>query len=82
MWDEVGQALSHSMTKMLSQFASLLPGILALMTALVVSAADRLGFCGDSAAVADRFRFRPQSCAMGLPGAGEVVAVLQSDACW
>jgi hypothetical protein len=38
MWDEVGQALSHSMTKMLSQVASLLPGIVALMTALLVSA--------------------------------------------
>src|SRR5580700_917838 len=37
MWDEVEQALSHSMTKMLSQLASLLPGIVALMTALVVS---------------------------------------------
>ena len=38
MWDEVGQALSDSMTKMLSQAASLLPGIVALMTALLVSA--------------------------------------------
>jgi hypothetical protein len=38
MWDEVGQALSQSMTKMLSQLASLLPGIVALLTALVVSA--------------------------------------------
>ena len=38
MWDEVGQALRLSMTKMLSQLASLLPGIVALMTALIVSA--------------------------------------------
>jgi hypothetical protein len=38
MWDEVGQALNQSMTKMLSQIASLLPGIVALMTALLVSA--------------------------------------------
>ena len=37
MWDEVGQALRLSMTKMLSQLASLLPGIAALMTALLVS---------------------------------------------
>jgi hypothetical protein len=37
MWDEVEQSLSHSMTRMLSQLASLLPGIVALMTALVVS---------------------------------------------
>ena len=38
MWDQVGQALSHSMTKMLSQLASLVPGIVALVTALFVSA--------------------------------------------
>ena len=37
MWNEVEQALSQSMTKMLSQLASLLPGIVALMTALFVS---------------------------------------------
>ena len=38
MWDEVGQALKVSMTKMLSQLASLLPGIVALTTALFVAA--------------------------------------------
>jgi Mechanosensitive ion channel, conserved TM helix len=38
MWDQVGQALSHSMTRMLSQVASLLPGIVALFAALLVSA--------------------------------------------
>ena len=38
MWDQVGQALSHSMTRMLSQFAGLLPGIAALVVALLVSA--------------------------------------------
>jgi hypothetical protein len=38
MWDQVGQALRLSMTKMLSQVASLLPGILALLTALILSA--------------------------------------------
>jgi hypothetical protein len=38
MWDQVGQALSNSMTRMLSQAASLLPGILALITALLVAA--------------------------------------------
>jgi hypothetical protein len=38
MWDQVGQALSHSMTRMLSQLASLLPGIAALIAALFVSA--------------------------------------------
>jgi Conserved TM helix len=39
MWDQVGQALSHSMTTMLSRMASLLPGIAALVVALLVSAA-------------------------------------------
>lgn len=38
MWNEVGQSLSLSMTKMLDQFASLLPGVLALIAALLVSA--------------------------------------------
>jgi len=38
MWDQVGQALRLSMTKMLSQLASLLPGIVALLTALILSA--------------------------------------------
>ena len=37
MWDEVGQALRLSTIKMLSQLASLVPGIAALMTALLVS---------------------------------------------
>jgi hypothetical protein len=38
MWDEVGKALSHSMTRMLTQIAGLLPGVVALMAALVISA--------------------------------------------
>jgi hypothetical protein len=38
MWDEVGQALKVSMTKMLSQLVGLLPGIVALTTALFVAA--------------------------------------------
>ena len=37
MWDQVGQALSNSTTRMLSQAVSLLPGILALIIALLVS---------------------------------------------
>jgi hypothetical protein len=37
MWDQVGDALRLSMTKMLSQLASLLPGIVALLTALILS---------------------------------------------
>ncbi|HEY1760582.1 MAG TPA: hypothetical protein VGG72_34725 [Bryobacteraceae bacterium] len=38
MWNEVGESLRLSMTKMLDQFASLLPGVLALIAALVISA--------------------------------------------
>jgi hypothetical protein len=39
MWDQVGQALNASMVRVLSQFASLLPGLLALIVALLLSAA-------------------------------------------
>src|SRR5215472_1844066 len=38
MWDQVGKALNASMVRVLSQFASLLPGILALVVALLISA--------------------------------------------
>jgi hypothetical protein len=38
MWDQIGQALDYSMTRMLSQLASLLPGLVALIAALLVSA--------------------------------------------
>jgi len=38
MWEQVRQALSHSMIRMLSQLASLLPGIIALVAALLVAA--------------------------------------------
>lgn len=38
MWDQVGHALSHSMTGMLSRLASLLPGLVGLALALLISA--------------------------------------------
>src|SRR5258708_24538406 len=38
MWDQVGQALSSSMARMLSQLAGLLPGTVALIAALLISA--------------------------------------------
>jgi hypothetical protein len=38
MWNEVEQSLRLSTTKMLDQFANLLPGVMALIAALVVSA--------------------------------------------
>ena len=38
MWDQVGQALSTSMTSMLSKLAGLLPGTVALIAALLISA--------------------------------------------
>src|SRR5260370_30141715 len=38
MWDQVGQALSSSMTSMLSKLAGLLPGTVALIAALLISA--------------------------------------------
>src|SRR5579883_874262 len=39
MWEQVQQALSQSTTRVLSQFAGLLPGIVALFVVLIVSAA-------------------------------------------
>jgi hypothetical protein len=39
MWDQVGKALDASMVRVLSQFASLLPGLMALIAALLLSAA-------------------------------------------
>jgi len=54
MWDQVGQALSQSMNRMLSQMASLLPGVVALIAALLVSFCDRWAlalFCGDRSRV-------------------------------
>jgi hypothetical protein len=39
MWDQAEQALNQSMARMLSQFATLLPGIMALIAALLISAA-------------------------------------------
>jgi hypothetical protein len=38
MWDRAQQALMESMTRLLSQVASLLPGIVALVVALLISA--------------------------------------------
>ena len=38
MWEQVGQSLSGSMTRMLSHLASLLPGIIALIAAVLLSA--------------------------------------------
>ncbi len=39
MWEQVGQALDQSVTRVLSQVASLLPGVVALVVAILVSAA-------------------------------------------
>ena len=37
MWDQAEQALNASMTRMVSQFASLLPGLLAFVVAMLIS---------------------------------------------
>ena len=39
MWEQVRQAMSQSTTRVLSQFASLLPGIVALLLVMIVSVA-------------------------------------------
>jgi hypothetical protein len=39
MWNQAQQALNQSMARMLSQFANLLPGVMALIVALLISVA-------------------------------------------
>ncbi len=39
MWDQAGQALNQSVARMVTQLASLLPGIVAFVVAVLVSAA-------------------------------------------
>jgi len=71
MWDQVGDALRLSMTKMLSQLASLLPGIVALLTALIVAAL----FAWVVAAILRRslagFDFDRRVAQWGFPGLAE-----------
>ena len=71
MWDEVRQALSHSMTRMLSQIASLLPGILALMTALLVSALIAWAFSAILRRSLTRFGFDQRVARWGFRGVAE-----------
>jgi hypothetical protein len=71
MWDEVGQALSHSMTKMLSQLASLLPGIVALMTALLVSAVIAWAVAAILRRSLAGFDFDQRVAQWGFPALGE-----------
>ena len=47
MWDQVGKALNASMVRVLSQFASLLPGMLALIVALPLTRRDHSGATGN-----------------------------------
>ncbi len=68
------------MTKMLSQLASLLPGIVALMTALIVSALIAWALSAILRRSLARFDFDRQGCPRGLPGAGGMVALIQPHA--
>jgi hypothetical protein len=67
MWDEVGQALRLSMTKMLSQLASLLPGIVALVTALLVSALIAWALAAILRRSLARFEFDRRVAQWGFP---------------
>jgi hypothetical protein len=71
MWDEVGQALRLSMTKMLSQLASLLPGIMALMTALIVSVFIAWILSAILRRFLARFEFDRRVAQWGLPALAE-----------
>ena len=71
MWDQVGQALRLSMTKMLSQVASLLPGILALMTALILSALIAWAIAAILRRSLARFDFDHRVMKWGFPAVAE-----------
>jgi len=71
MWDEVGQALRMSMTKMLSQLASLLPGIVALLTALLVSALIAWAFSAVLRRFLTRIDFDRRTVQWGFAGLSE-----------
>jgi hypothetical protein len=71
MWDEVGQALRMSMTKMLSQLASLLPGIVALLTALLVSALIAWAFSAVLRRFLTRIDFDWRTVQWGFAGLSE-----------
>jgi hypothetical protein len=71
MWDEVGQALNQSMTKMLSQIASLLPGIVALLTALLLSAAMAWALSAILRRSLARFDFDRRVAQGGFPALAE-----------
>jgi len=71
MWDEVEQALNQSMTRMLSQIASLLPGILALMTALLVSAVVAWALSAILRRSLTRFDFDRRVAQGGFPALAE-----------
>jgi hypothetical protein len=71
MWDEVGQALKLSMTRMLSQLAGLLPGIVALVTALVVSALIAWALSAILRRSLARFEFDRRVTQWGFPALAE-----------
>jgi hypothetical protein len=71
MWDEVGQALKLSMTRMLSQLAGLLPGIVALGTALVVSALIAWALSAILRRSLARFEFDRRVTQWGFPALAE-----------
>ena len=71
MWDQVGQALKLSMTKMLSQLASLLTGIVALLTALIVSAVIAWALAAILRRSLTRFAFDRRVAQWGFPALAE-----------
>ncbi|MGA2144210.1 MAG: hypothetical protein ABSH49_04525 [Bryobacteraceae bacterium] len=71
MWDQVGQALNHSMTRMLSQVASLLPGVIALIAALLVSALVAWVLAAILRRSLTSFGFDQRVAQWGFPGLAE-----------
>jgi len=69
MWYQVDQALSNSMTRMLSQLAGLLPGIVALTAALLVSGLIAWALSAILRRSLPRFDFDRRVGAWGVPAA-------------
>ena len=71
MWDEVGKALSNSMTRMLTQIAALVPGVVALITALVISALLAWAVAAILRRALASFDFDHRAAQWGFPSAAE-----------
>jgi hypothetical protein len=71
MWDEIGRTLYESTVRVLSQFASLLPGVLALFVAVLLSLAIAWVVSYALRHVLERINFDERLHRLGLAGIAE-----------